>query len=374
MLTRSLAMLRHLMDWRTPPEQSQAPERAARQPENRVPAPNATARPEDLVRSEHPEGGPFTARGHDQGDTRSARLSRLMVAYLGARAEELLELLLEGLSQGMAEDVARAMEATRDSLTAEMAGLRDSAAATQRECSRMGRELVRSGAALEGVQASLASLGAAMERLASTVQTEHEAAQASEEEIRQEAWSAVLGDVLATLDGLEAGLAEARALAQSLAEAGRRLNDPTLRRWWRAFSEASGAKRPLPEIPVSDVESWVRGLELTHRRLSDALQRQGITAIEATGKPFDPFRHEAVAVVACPPEQDGTVLREELRGYRSAERVLRLSQVIVGKAAPPAEKSRRPRRRAIEPAASESVGETMNESAEIVEEETVSDE
>lgn len=351
MLTRPLAMLRQLIDRRPPPEQSQVPERANRQPEHQVPRPNPAARLDDPRESDRPEEGPFVGRGHEQGDARSGRVARHMAAYLGARAEEALELLVEALSQGMADDVGRAMAATREALAADIAELRSSTAATQRECSRMGRELVRSGAAMEGVQASTVSMGAAMERLAATLQTEQEAARAREEEIRQEAWSAVLGDVLATLDGLEAGLREARTLAQALAEASRRVNDPTVRRWWRAFGEASGAKRALPDIPVSEVEHWVKGLELTHRRLSDALQRQGISGIEAAGKPFDPYLHEAVAVVDCPPEQDGIVLREEQHGYRTAERVLRLSQVVVGKATPPSIKSRRSRRTTAETAA-----------------------
>jgi molecular chaperone GrpE (heat shock protein) len=273
---------------------------------------------------------------------------------MGARAEEMLQVLFETLSQGVAEDVHRDLAAIREALSAEIAELRGNTSATQRECSRMGRELVRTGATLEGMQTSLSGFAGTLDRLESSLRAEREAAAAREAKLRQEGWSTMLGDVLATLDGLEAGIEEARGLAEALSEVGRRLGDPTVRRWWRALGEATGAKRPLPEIPSSDLESWLRGLELTYRRLRDALERQGIVAVEATGKPFDPHLHEAVAVAPCPPEQDGIVLREELRGYRTDHRVIRLAQVVVGKAAPPTTKSRRARRAVPESATGES--------------------
>ena len=79
---------------------------------------------------------------------------------------------------------------------------------------------------------------------------------------------------------------------------------------------------------------------MTHRRLRDALARRGVMPIDAVGMPFDPYLHEAVAVEPCPEERDGVVLREERRGYRTAEGVFRLAQVVVGCAAPPKAPSR----------------------------------
>ena len=138
-------------------------------------------------------------------------------------------------------------------------------------------------------------------------------------------------EILATLDGLEIGLQEGRELVSALAGIQNRLKDATVQRWWRAMGEATGVKRPLPGIPLADLESLVTGLELTYRRLQDALARHGVTAIEAVGKPFDPYVHEAVAVEPCPEEQDGLVLREQRRGYHTTDRVIRLSQVVVGR-------------------------------------------
>jgi molecular chaperone GrpE (heat shock protein) len=192
-------------------------------------------------------------------------------------------------------------------------------------------------------------VGATLQRLEAALATERESGRDREQEMRAEVRAESLGDILATLDGLAAALDEARAIASALAEVGRQIDDPTVRRWWRAMGEAPGVKRPLPAMPTGDVESWVRGLELTYRRLEDALERQDITAIEAIGRPFDPHVHEAVAVVPCPPEQDGIVLREERRGYRAEDRLIRLAQVVVGKAEPPAEKTKRPRRKAAAP-------------------------
>ena len=369
----SFTMLRRLFERPPAPEQAEAPAPPAEQPaaadKSAVRAPASPpaeprpARPTTEVRqtssgelqSERPgeddEGfvGPRFARGG-----RSAHLAGLMGAYLGARAEEALELLFEAVSRGTADEVARAMREAREALSEQIAGVQESATATQRETSRLGRELMRAGATLEGVQVSLADVGTTLQRLESSLEAGRGSLQEREREIREEILAETLGDSLATLDGLEAALDEARSLVRALAEVERQIEDPTVRRWWRAMGEAIGTKRPLPAVPVADLEAWLRGLEITYRRLKDSLERRGIVAIEAAGRPFDPHLHEAVAVAPCPPEQDGIVLREEQRGYRSADRVVRLAQVVVGKAPapnevngePPAEKPRRPRRQA----------------------------
>jgi len=232
-----------------------------------------------------------------------------------------------------ADEVNDERQATRDALAAEVAAVRESAEATQRESSRMGRELVRVGATLTGVQTSLADIGAGLQRLEAGRQAERESIREREQQIREEVRGEMLADILATLDGLEAAMAEAQAIARALAEVGRDLDDETVRRWWRAMAEASGIERPLPAVPAADVETWVRGLALTYRRLRDALERRGVTAIPALGRPFDPYLHEAVGVIPCLAEQEGIVLREERRGYRAADRVVRLAQVVVGAAA-----------------------------------------
>jgi molecular chaperone GrpE len=70
-----------------------------------------------------------------------------------------------------------------------------------------------------------------------------------------------------------------------------------------------------------------KGVELVYAELLGALEKAGLSRIEAAGKPFDPAEHEAVM------QDDGDgepVVREVVRtGYRLKGRVLRPAMVAV---------------------------------------------
>ena len=78
-----------------------------------------------------------------------------------------------------------------------------------------------------------------------------------------------------------------------------------------------------------DLEGLLTGLELIDRVLQETLGRYGVKPIEAVGRPFDPFDHEAVEVVAGEGEPPGAVLAELQRGYRFYEHLLRPARVRV---------------------------------------------
>lgn len=80
--------------------------------------------------------------------------------------------------------------------------------------------------------------------------------------------------------------------------------------------------------------SWIEGVVLIYRRLQAILEQHGLRAIEAVGKPFDPYFHEAVLFEEVPAEQDGLVQAELQKGYKLGDRVLRPALVKVGKALP----------------------------------------
>ena len=284
-----------------------------------------------------------TADDGEPNEAVSSRRARLVSAYLNIRAEEMLALLLEDLSRDAARELSRTVQHSYQSVSAELAGVRESVGASQRDLSRIGRELIRSGAAIESIQAAVSESGPVMRRLENLLQSQLEQESARGQRLREEVERSGIDDLLATLDGLEAGLDDGQSLLQELEDARRRLKDATVARWWRAMGEATGVKRPLPDVPVAGVQSWIEGLELTRRRLLDALARRGVMPIEAVGRPFDPHLHEAVAVEPCPAEQDGLVLREQRRGYRASDRIVRLSQVVVGRGEPG--KTRNPHRR-----------------------------
>lgn len=70
------------------------------------------------------------------------------------------------------------------------------------------------------------------------------------------------------------------------------------------------------------------GMVLVQKQLNDLLEENGLQAIEAEGKKFDPNLHEAIAHE--PSETpEGTVIRQARRGYRFKDRLLRPARVVV---------------------------------------------
>lgn len=80
--------------------------------------------------------------------------------------------------------------------------------------------------------------------------------------------------------------------------------------------------------------TWVWGLKLIDDKLRGTLAAHGLAPIEAQGKEFDPYLHEAVMREDGETAELTTVVAELQRGYKLRERVIRPSLVKVGKAAP----------------------------------------
>ena len=79
---------------------------------------------------------------------------------------------------------------------------------------------------------------------------------------------------------------------------------------------------------------WIEGIAAIDRKLDLLLSSEGLTPIEAVGKPFDPHEHEAIAQEERPDVPDGTVIAELQRGYRVRDRVLRPAMVVVSTGGP----------------------------------------
>ena len=70
---------------------------------------------------------------------------------------------------------------------------------------------------------------------------------------------------------------------------------------------------------------------MIHIKLLRLLEAEGVKPIEAQGKPFDPYKHEAILEVetdTCPP---GSVAEEIRSGYTYKDKVLRAAMVKVAK-------------------------------------------
>lgn len=78
----------------------------------------------------------------------------------------------------------------------------------------------------------------------------------------------------------------------------------------------------------------VEGLELVRRSLLTRLGQFGVTHAPALGEPFDPQRHDAMAMVpVTDPAQDGRVVDVIREGYLIGGDTLRAAGVAVGKRA-----------------------------------------
>jgi molecular chaperone GrpE len=75
----------------------------------------------------------------------------------------------------------------------------------------------------------------------------------------------------------------------------------------------------------------VTGIEATGRELDAALQRNGITRIEALGQPLDPHRHQAMVEIPSDEAEPGTIVQEMQSGYMIKDRLLRPALVGVAK-------------------------------------------
>jgi len=82
----------------------------------------------------------------------------------------------------------------------------------------------------------------------------------------------------------------------------------------------------------SESADVVQGLELVRRSMLTRLGQFGVTHAPALGVPFDPQRHEAIALVpVTDPAQDGHVIDVMREGYLIGEDTLRPAGVAVGK-------------------------------------------
>lgn len=93
--------------------------------------------------------------------------------------------------------------------------------------------------------------------------------------------------------------------------------------------------KALDHKPRGVDESWAKGLELSVRKLEEALSAHGLEPIHAVGVPFDPKLHEAIGYEESAEHPEDTVTSELRRGYRIRDRVVRPALVKVAR--PPAE-------------------------------------
>jgi molecular chaperone GrpE len=109
----------------------------------------------------------------------------------------------------------------------------------------------------------------------------------------------------------------------------------------RALAQADIARSVLPtlddlarwrDIPneSTSVEALDQGLDLILRNLAKALEEHGVQRIDAENEVFDPEWHQALMTSeASQPDEDQTISRVFLNGYRIGDLLVRPAQVEV---------------------------------------------
>ena len=82
---------------------------------------------------------------------------------------------------------------------------------------------------------------------------------------------------------------------------------------------------------TNDFDVLHKGVEMILNRLLNLLKQNGISSIEAVGKPFDPAYHEAMMQEESDEHPENTVIEELQKGYLLDNRVLRTAKVKVSK-------------------------------------------
>lgn len=85
------------------------------------------------------------------------------------------------------------------------------------------------------------------------------------------------------------------------------------------------------QVEASEKEAIAikQGVDMVYRQFQAALQGEGLETIEAVGKAFDPFIHQAIMQVKEEGFESGIVVEELQKGYQYKDRVLRPSMVKV---------------------------------------------
>ncbi len=89
-------------------------------------------------------------------------------------------------------------------------------------------------------------------------------------------------------------------------------------------------ERALAAAEEHEEAQLEEGVQLVHRELKAALDREGLAEIETEGV-FDPHVHEALLSQASEAEE-GSVLEVLQKGYKLGDRVLRPARVVVAAA------------------------------------------
>lgn len=92
------------------------------------------------------------------------------------------------------------------------------------------------------------------------------------------------------------------------------------------FERATSVK-----VTPENVNTYVKGIEMTANELKNALVKNGISEIPCEGLPFDPNQHEALSSEVSDSVAPGNILRVFQKGYKLQDKIIRPAQVVVAR-------------------------------------------
>jgi molecular chaperone GrpE len=93
-----------------------------------------------------------------------------------------------------------------------------------------------------------------------------------------------------------------------------------------------GLEQAVASGGKADATTLAAGQEATLKLLQKALERFAVVSLDPQGEPFDPQRHEAMAMQESATAEPLSVLQVVQRGYELNGRLLRPARVIVARA------------------------------------------
>ena len=88
------------------------------------------------------------------------------------------------------------------------------------------------------------------------------------------------------------------------------------------------------ELPdqSDDAKAVLEGIEISLRMFRETLERGGVLIVDPLGEPFDPSKHEALAMVPNEEVEPNSIIEVVQKGYLLNERVVRAARVVVSAA------------------------------------------
>lgn len=99
----------------------------------------------------------------------------------------------------------------------------------------------------------------------------------------------------------------------------------------RPLDNLENALKFAQEMP-EEIKRWAFGFQMILAQFKDVLVQNGVAAIDALGKPFNPHDHEAIEMVKSAEQPPGIVVEECLKGYKMGDRTIRAARVKVTEA------------------------------------------